>query len=135
MYDLIKEFEGYRDTAYKCSSGVWTIGYGSTLYEDGSKVKEGDTITKDRAERLLEYHCKHRIKLPKGNWTEQQEQALYSLIYNIGQGAFDKSKLKKALEKGDWHTAYNNWDWYKSDGKVLAGLVKRRNKEKELFFR
>ena len=44
MYDIIKEFEGFRSQAYKCSAGKWTIGYGSTLYEDGTPVKQGDTI-------------------------------------------------------------------------------------------
>ena len=134
MFDIIKEFEGFREKAYQCSAGVWTIGYGSTLYEDGTKVKEGDVVTKDQAERMLEYHCKHRIQLPKGNWTERQEQALYSLIYNIGQSSFNRSKLKRALEKGDWYEANQQWTWYKADGKILPGLVRRRAKEKELFF-
>lgn len=135
MYDIIKEFEGYRKQAYKCPAGIWTIGYGSTTYEDGTKVKEGDIIDETTAERMLEQHIKSNIKLPKGVWTYNQEQALYSLIYNIGQTAFNRSKCKKALEQGDWKTAYDNWNWYSANGKVLAGLVKRRNKEKELFFR
>lgn len=135
MYELIKEFEGFRSEAYKCPAGQWTIGYGSTMYEDGTKVKEGDTINEKDAERLLEHYCRNRIKLPKGRWSFRQEESLCSLIYNIGQGAFDRSKLKKALENEDWHTAYNNWDWYRANGRILPGLVRRRNREREQFFR
>ena len=135
MYELIKEFEGFRSEAYKCPAGQWTIGYGSTMYEDGTKVKEGDTINERDAEKLVEHYCRNRIKLPKGMWSVRQEDALCSLIYNIGQGAFDRSRLKKALEEQDWFTAYHNWDWYRANGRVLNGLVRRRNKEREQFFK
>lgn len=135
MYELIKEFEGFRSEAYKCPAGQWTIGYGSTIYEDGTKVKEGDTINERDAERLVEHYCRNRIKLPKGMWSVRQEDALCSLIYNIGQGAFDRSRLKKALEEQDWFTAYHNWDWIRANGRVLNGLVRRRSKEREQFFK
>lgn len=135
MYELIKEFEGFRSEAYKCPAGQWTIGYGSTMYEDGTKVKEGDTINERDAERLVEHYCRNRIKLPKGMWSVRQEDALCSLIYNIGQGAFDRSRLKKALEEQDWFTAYHNWDWIRANGRVLNGLVRRRSKEREQFFK
>lgn len=131
---LIKEFEGFRSQAYKCSAGKWTIGYGSTLYEDGTPVKQGDTIDEETAERLLEYHCQHRIKLPEGDFTSNQRAALYSLIYNIGQSAFDRSKLKQAICRGDIAETFRNWDWIKADGKVVKGLVRRRAKELTLFF-
>ena len=135
MYELIKEFEGFRSEAYKCPAGQWTIGYGSTMYEDGTKVKEGDKINERDAERLVEHYCRNRIKLPKGVWSVRQEDALCSLIYNIGQGAFDRSRLKKALEEQDWFTAYHNWDWIRANGRVLNGLVRRRQREREQFFR
>ena len=57
MYELIKEFEGFRSQAYQCPAGQWTIGYGSTTYEDGTKVKEGDTINEADAERSDAYGC------------------------------------------------------------------------------
>lgn len=135
MYtDVIKEFEGYRSKAYKCSAGKWTIGYGTTFYKDGTAVKEGDTIDEKTAEELLQYHLQHRIKLPEGNFTDSQRTALYSLIYNIGQSAFDRSKLRKAIERGDIQEIFRNWDWIKADGKVVRGLVKRRAKELALYF-
>ena len=52
-YKLIQEFEGLRLSAYRCSAGVPTIGYGNTRYEDGKLVKMGDRITKERAESLF----------------------------------------------------------------------------------
>lgn len=132
---LIKKYERLRLKAYKCPAGVWTIGYGTTFYPSGEKVKDGDTCTKEEADGLLLWYCTTKIKLPKGVFNENQKEALYSLLYNIGQIAFDKSKCKKAIEAEDWQTAYDNWDWIKANGKVLKGLVNRRNEEKELFFK
>ena len=51
--DLIRFFEGEKLTAYKCPANVFTIGIGSTFYEDGTKVKSGDVITKERSAELL----------------------------------------------------------------------------------
>lgn len=134
MFELIKKWEGLSLKAYKCPAGVWTIGYGTTFYPDGSKVKEGDTCTKEEADGLLLWYCTTKIKLPKNIYIYNQKEALYSLIYNIGQSAFDKSKCKKAIEAQDWKTAYKEWNWTTANGKVLPGLVNRRNEEKELFF-
>jgi lysozyme len=134
IFGLIKKHEGFSNTAYKCPAGVWTVGYGTTYYPDGTKVKKGDIITVKEAENLLAWYCLNEITLPKGTFNPKQKMALFSLIYNIGQGAFDKSNCKKAIEKEDWQVAYLNWDWTKANGKELAGLVKRRNEEKQLFF-
>lgn len=134
MFQLIKKYEGFSNTAYKCPAGVWTIGYGSTYYQDGTKVKKGDIITVKEAENLLAWYCLNEIALPKGTFNPKQKMALFSLIYNIGQRAFDKSKCKNAIENEDWITAYKNWDWIKANGKILKGLVNRRNEEKDLFF-
>lgn len=134
MYTLIKQFEGCKLTAYYCPAGKLTIGYGNTFYKDGSPIKEGDVITKAEAEDLLDWYCREHIKLPKREWSLNQKRALYSLIYNIGQSAFDRSKCKKAIEKQDWAEAHKQWDWTKANGKELKGLVRRRNAEKKLFF-
>lgn len=134
MYELIKEFEGFREKAYVCPAGQWTIGYGSTTYADGTPVKKGDKVTREEADKLVKHYCENKIKMPKGDWTDGQREALCSLIYNIGQGAFDRSKLKKALENHQWDVAYKNWDWVRAGGKVLPGLVKRRDRERKQFF-
>ena len=133
MYDLIKKYEGCRLNAYKCPAGVATIGYGTTIYPSGKPVKMGDKITKEEAESLLAWYVKEKIKLPAGLAKNQQE-ALYSLIYNIGQVAFDKSGLKKAIIAKDWKAVYKNWDWVTAGGQFLKGLAKRRAEELLLFF-
>lgn len=135
MYELIKEFEGFRDKAYKCPAGQWTIGYGSTHWGDGTPVKEGDTITREDADALVEHYCNTKIKYPRGDFLSFQKEALCSLIYNIGQGNFDRSTLKKCIERQDWDEARRQWmRWTRANGKVLSGLVKRREAECKLFF-
>lgn len=133
LYYLIKKYENCKLEAYLCPAGVPTIGWGTTIYMSKQKVKLGDKITQEDADSLLNWYCSH-IKLPKGQFGVNQKIALYSLIYNIGQMAFDKSKCKKAIEAEDWKTAKKEWTWTTANGKELAGLVKRRNEEKELFF-
>lgn len=73
-----------------------------------------------------------RIILPKGEFTSNQKEALYSLISSIGQENFEKSHLKKAIEFQHWDKALNNWNWI-SDGQNLD-LIKQRAKEISLFF-
>lgn len=133
MYDLIKKYEGCRLAAYKCPAGVWTIGYGTTVYPSGQPVKKGDKCTQAEAESLLDWYVKTQIKLPDG-LTNPQKEALRSLIYNIGQSAFDKSSLKKAIIAKDWKAVYKNWDWITGGGAFLKGLAKRRAEELILFF-
>lgn len=135
MHELIKEFEGFRRVAYKCPAGQWTIGYGSTKYQDGTPVQPGDTITEEEASDLVDYYCRYNIQLPKGDFSAPQKEALCSLIYNIGQVSFNRSTLKKCLEKGDYIGARKQWlRWTRANGKVLLGLVRRREAECKLFF-
>ena len=136
MNYLIKKYEGCSLKAYKCPAGVITVGYGSTHYSDGSPIKEGDTITKAEAEALLLHYVMNEIypHIRDLTLTDNQKEALTSLIYNIGWPAFSKSKCYKAIKAGDMCTAYVEWTWVKAGGKVLPGLVKRRAEEKYLFF-
>ena len=136
MNELIKRYEGYSEKAYKCPAGIWTIGYGNTTWEDGTPVKKGDTITKEKAEALLNnYLIKNvRPKIADLKLTAYQNEALESLIYNIGWSAFAKSKCYKAIKTKDWGTAFNNWDWISAGGKALNGLIKRRAEEIAMFF-
>lgn len=133
MYDLIKKYEGCRLTAYKCPAGVWTIGWGSTMYSDGRPVQPGDKISQAYADDLLDWYVGHKIILPNG-LNKNQTAALQSLIYNIGQGAFDRSSLKKAIIAKDWKSVWKNWDWVTGGGQFLKGLAKRRADELLLFF-
>lgn len=133
MHDLIKKYEGCRLTAYKCPAGIWTIGYGTTVYPSGQPVKKGDKCTQAEAESMLAHHIKTQIKVPSG-LNKSQTEALQSLIYNIGQSAFDRSALKKNIIAQDWVAVWKNWDWVTGGGKFLKGLAKRRAEELMLFF-
>ena len=133
---LIEKFEGFSEKPYICPAGKATIGFGSTFYEDGTPVKMTDKpITKERARELVRWNCETQIKYPRDDLNNDQKASVCSLIFNIGQSAFDKSKCKKAIVAGDWAEAHRQWDWITANGKVLPGLVIRRQKEKELFFR
>ena len=133
---LIKKYEGCSLKAYKCPAGVWTIGYGTTVYPSGIKVKEGDKISKEQAEAFLNDYITKEIMphIKDLKLKDNQKIALISLIYNIGWSAFAKSKCYKAIKEKDLCTAYQEWTWVKGGGKVLLGLVKRRAEEKYLFF-
>lgn len=142
---LLKEMEGFRAEAYRCAGGVWTVGYGNTRYEDGSAVKEGDTVTKDEAEGLLRYSVlefENAIKIAfKDNKTVLPPvciSALTLLAYNIGITAFFKSTLYKVLRKdvNDLKEIERQWlRWNKAGGKVLPGLVRRREREYDMYRR
>lgn len=133
--DLIKRFEGFRDTAYLCPAGVWTIGYGHT-----QDVKEGDTITQDKAEELLreEVAAKYEpIVVSNTNGlelTQGQFDALVSFVYNVGAYNFETSHLLTRLKAGDIEGAAAQFErWNRAGGKVLDGLTARRAAERELF--
>ncbi|QDP49744.1 MAG: putative endolysin [Prokaryotic dsDNA virus sp.] len=134
---LIKKYEGCRLKAYKCPAGKWTIGYGSTYYINGDFVKEGDVISQAYADKLLFEHMKEfNDILPqklKNKITKKQYDAVISLVYNIGTGAFLRSSLYKAIMNDDYKMICKNWDWYSANGKVLKGLIKRRTEELALF--
>lgn len=130
---LIKEFEGLRLTAYRCAADVWTIGYGHT-----AGVKNGDTITAGEAEALLindiassEQAVSQAVTAPLN---QSRFDALVSLVFNIGQGNFRRSTLLKKLNNLDYTGASDEFlRWTHAGGKVVPGLVRRREAEKALF--
>jgi lysozyme len=140
-YALLKKFEGCVLKAYKCPAGVWTIGFGNTFYEDGTKVKEGDVITQQRADELAKYiveqfatSIRAMIKQPLN---ENQFSACVSLAYNIGTGGFKKSSVLRKLNVNptDPTIADSFRLWNKGGGVILKGLVRRREAEIELYFK
>lgn len=134
MFELVKKYEGLELKAYKCPAGVWTIGYGSTRNLHGKRFVEGDTITSQQAELLLQrYYDNNTLFIDSLNLTDRQEEALFSLIYNIGRGAFLRSSLYKAILRKDAKAVFKNWDWISVGGKTSNGLIKRRAEELALF--
>jgi len=139
--DLIKEFEGLRLDAYQDSVGVWTIGYGSTYWPDGRRVKKGDRLANEaEAEQLLRDTVKTYEagvnRVVKVHITQNQFDALVSFAFNLGVGALEKSTLVKKLNKIDVIPVANEFSrWTKAGGKELAGLRRRRAAERELFLK
>jgi len=138
-FAIIREFEGFRSTAYLDSAGIWTIGFG-TIKINGKAVKKGDTCTLSQAEQWLKSDCiwvdACLDKYVTAHVNQNQFDALASLVYNIGETAFKGSTLLAKLNAGDFKTAADNFDrWIYAGGKRVGGLVSRRAKEKELFLK
>lgn len=154
--ELIKKFEGYRDKAYLCSAGQWTIGWGSTLVK-GVRVKKGDSVTPEAALEALQTHldrsvCPQVIKHVKTPLSQPSFDALCSFVYNTGEGGlryyspkrqtFVDSQVKQKLNAGDYQGAADALlAWDKAPQTVngvvklvpLPGLTARRKAERELF--
>jgi lysozyme len=140
--NLIKLFEGYKAKAYLCPANVPTIGWGSTMYTDGRKVKLSDTINEEQAEILLMWELKNKSNALHGlNLNQNQFDSLLSFIYNLGIGAFANSTLrKKILANPDdlaIKTEFMRWNKARVGGELveLKGLTRRRTAEAELYFK
>tara|TARA_R100000734_G_scaffold8191_1_gene6438 strand:- start:79 stop:522 length:444 start_codon:yes stop_codon:yes gene_type:complete len=130
---LIKKFEGCRLEAYKCSAGVWTIGYGRT-----TNVEEGDTCTQEEAEKWLNEEL-----VVYGAYVndavlitlEQNEfDALVAWTYNLGSTNLNNSTMLRVLNENQKEDVPHQMRrWNKANGKVLEGLVRRREAEALLF--
>ena len=136
MVDIIKTYEGFSPKAVRLTGeDEYTIGYGHY----GSDVHAGDTITEAEATELLERDLKvfeSAVKnAVKVDITQSQFDALVSLSYNIGTGAFADSDTVKALNEGKvGHAAVDIPSWRRGMGyQILPGLEKRRQTELEFF--
>jgi len=137
--DIIEKSEGLRLNPYLCPAGVPTIGYGSTHYANGIAVTLHDSsITKDQAislmlDTLINYvsAVNRFVHVPLN---QNQFDALVDFSYNAGIGALQTSTLLKLLNAHDYNGASNEFGkWVHADGKVLNGLVVRRELERKLF--
>tara|TARA_Y100000817_G_scaffold88230_1_gene68672 strand:- start:129 stop:572 length:444 start_codon:yes stop_codon:yes gene_type:complete len=130
---LIKKFEGCKLVAYKCSAGVWTIGYGHT-----TGVKEGDVCTQEEAEKLLrgdifkfEEYVQDSVKV---DLDQSQFDALVAWTFNLGPGNLRSSTMLKKLNNGEYESVpFEMRRWNKAGGKTLDGLIRRRQAESLLF--
>ena len=131
--DLIKSFEGCRTVAYQDVVGVWTIGYGHTI-----DVKEGMRITQHQCDVMLEVdietyenYVNEQVDV---SLTQNQFDALVSWVYNLGPTNLRNSTMLKVLNAGKYEEVpYQMKRWNRAGGKVLKGLVVRREAEAELF--
>lgn len=131
--DFVKQFEGRELKAYRCSAGVWTIGYGHT-----KGVSEGDEISASEAEQLLVEDltaiANDLSRLVNVPVSDGQYIALLSLAFNIGATALKKSTLLSHLNYKRYDEAAEQFDkWIYAGGKESEGLKRRRAAERELF--
>jgi lysozyme len=143
--ELIKLYEGIMFKVYKCSAGVPTIGYGSTFYEDGSKVKMTDKpITQERADALLEVtmagfeaQLEAIFRKQWETFNEGQKAALLAFTFNCGAGTLKKCRFFKAIVAGETDQAkianMLATSVTTAAGKPLKGLQRRRLAESLVF--
>ncbi len=134
LYSFIKSFEKLRLTAYlPTPNDVWTIGWGHT-----KGVKEGDSCTPEEAEAFLHADVQGAVEKVCNTahvlLTQNQFDALVSLTFNIGTGAFSTSMLLRKLNASDYVGASAEFMcWDKQRGVVLNGLERRREAERVHF--
>jgi lysozyme len=135
---LLRHFEGFRERAYQDSAGVWTIGFGTTRYQDGRRVRQGDAIAYDEAQAILKAQAtafaervNAAVRVPL---TQPQFDALVSFAYNVGSAAFERSTLCRLLNDRQYLQASEEFHrWNQVAGKSNSGLSRRRAAECALF--
>jgi len=158
--DLMHRFEGCRNKPYLCPAHIWTIGYGHVLYQEQIKLPmarvEGKEVAMIRKEMPLKPEdnrvwSKEEIEklfaddvasfergvlrlVPGVAGRQGAFDALVSISFNFGLGNLQRSTIRMKANRGDWEGAAQAFmAWTKGGGKVLPGLVKRREAEIALF--
>lgn len=141
--NLIKKFEGFKNYPYTCPAGKLTVGYGHVLdVKDAILAKATSPISEEKAEEILKQDVSIAENVVnssiKVTLTQGQFDALVSLVYNWGGYYFKASKGLKKLNAGDYSGAIEEFfdvkkGVVKVSGKVLAGLVNRRQAELHLW--
>lgn len=133
--ELIRQHEGCRLESYQDSVGIWTLGYGHT-----KGVQRGTACTQEQAEAWLMDDVKEAEACIAGNvlafvpLTQGEYDALASFIFNLGCRAFKNSTLLKKLLASDYDGASLEFrKWSHAGGVELAGLVARREAERQMF--
>ena len=138
---LIKRYEGYKTTPYRCPAGLYTVGYGHVIgnglqlpdeWNRTFSLGEIDELLRTdlaRFERGVLRYCTVYI-------TQSQFDSLVSFSFNLGLGVLQRSTLRQKLNRGNYDGASKEFLRYtKAGGKVLKGLVRRRQAEYNLFNR
>jgi len=148
---LIKSFEGCHNQPYKCPASLWTIGFGRVLYPDQARLKTDERASyplrsehnrlwnADEIDALLEADLLRFsdgvLRLcPASNDNQCHLDAMVSFAFNVGLGNLQSSTLRMKYNRGDYDGAADEFlKWTKAGGKVLNGLVRRREAERALF--
>ena len=138
---LIKRYEGYKTTPYRCPAGLYTVGYGHVIGNGLQLPDEWNrTFSLGEIDELLE---RDLARFERGvlryctvYLTQSQFDALVSFSFNLGLGVLQRSTLRQKLNRGDYDGASKEFLKYtRAGGKVLKGLVRRRQAEYNLFNR
>ncbi len=139
--DLIKSFEGLRLEPYQDIAGIFTIGYGTTRYPSGEKVKKHDrSITEQEAESYLRndisYFEKQVDAMTRDDITQNQFDSLVSFAYNLGYNALKGSTLLKKVNvnPNDPSIKQEFMRWVYANGRKSKGILNRRINESDLYF-
>lgn len=139
---FIREKEGFRAAAYWDKTGRrYTIGYGTTVYLSGEKVKKGDTITEERArieqEARTHWFGQELQKVhPNAVLSQNQFDALCSFLYNFGTTKYKEYSIRKQVDKDPNYLDEMKrlFSLYVYSGKTkLPGLVTRRAEEANIY--
>ena len=158
--DLMHKFEGFRNKPYLCPAHIWTIGYGHVLYQEQIrlpmvrvegketpmirgemplKAEDNRAFTKEEIDELFRTDVgtfeRGVLRLVPGVVGRQGAfDALVSISFNFGLGNLQRSTIRMRANRGDWEGAAEAFMvWTKGGGKVLPGLVRRREAERTLF--
>lgn len=138
--DLIKSFESFRTNPYKDLTGIPTIGYGTTLYLDGTKVTMEDSpIDEPTASQLLQNllnneYCPQVENAVTVTISDNQFAAMVSFTYNLGIGSLKQSTFLRCTNAYNWKDAASSMLlWNKAGGVVVPGLTRRRLAESQLY--
>jgi lysozyme len=147
---LIIHHEGVRYKPYRCPAALWTCGIGSVLYPDQAKLPMAERLTyelkkpdnrvwsKDEVNALLEFDLKRFVRgvarYCPAPLTQGQLDALVSFSFNVGLGTLQRSTLRQKHNRGDFAGAADEFlKFTKGGGRVLKGLVNRRNDERAMY--
>lgn len=139
--EFIKKWEGFRAEPYKDTGGVPTIGFGTTYYPNGRRVRMSDPpMNIQQAERILKKNAKNYITavdaFTRDDITQNQFNALVSFCYNVGERAFQRSTLLRLVNQDPMQfTAIGKQfrRWVYDEGEFIQGLANRREAEFELY--
>lgn len=138
--ELVKHFEGFSPKVYVCPAGYFTIGYGHVIPKSQFHLWKDKILSKEEAEELLvsdllkvEYLIK-KMKLIAVDIHPYMLDALISFSFNVGVFAFERSTLRRKLNRSEFRDAADEFlKWVYAGGKKMKGLIRRRKAEKEVF--
>lgn len=133
---LIRQFEGFSPTPYRCPAGIWTIGYGHVLLpaEEGSLLRVDEAMAKTLLRGDVRHAERAVRRLIRTPLTQSQFDALVSFTFNLGAAALQRSSLRRSIhrrEEGEVAQQWMRWVW--GGGRKLAGLAKRRAAELRMY--